>query len=58
VIGDFITPFGRIKHNKETGLRLVNQRRMAKTIRRAIGLGIHPSVYRHPMILLKDRKGQ
>ncbi|KAB5539462.1 ribosomal protein S18 [Coniochaeta sp. 2T2.1] len=54
VVSDFITPFGRIKHNRETGLRPVNQRKMAKTIRRAIGLGIHPSVYRHPMILLKE----
>ncbi|KAB5554898.1 ribosomal protein S18 [Coniochaeta sp. 2T2.1] len=54
VVSDFITPFGRIKHSRETGLRPVNQRKMAKTIRRAIGLGIHPSVYRHPMILLKE----
>ncbi|RKU46642.1 hypothetical protein DL546_007826 [Coniochaeta pulveracea] len=56
VIGDFITPFGRIKHSSETGLRPVNQRRMAKAIRRAIGLGIHPSVYRHPMILLRNKQ--
>lgn len=49
-----MTPFGRIKHSNETGLRPVNQRKMARTIRRAIGLGLHPSVHRHPMILLKN----
>ncbi|OIW29021.1 ribosomal protein S18 [Coniochaeta ligniaria NRRL 30616] len=58
VISDFITPFGRIKHSNETGLRPVNQRKMAKTIRRAIGLGIHPSVYRHPMLLLRESQNQ
>lgn len=58
VISDFITSFGRIKHSRETGLRPVNQRKMAKTIRRAIGLGIHPSVYRHPMLLLRESQNQ
>jgi small subunit ribosomal protein S18 len=42
---------GRIKHSNETGLRAVNQRKMAKAIRRAVGLGIHPSVHRYPEIL-------
>jgi len=46
-----MTPMGRIMHSKDTGLRPVNQRRMAKAIRRAIGTGIHPSVHRHPEIL-------
>jgi len=58
VVSDFMTNFGRIKHSRDTGLRPVNQRKMAKTIRRAIGLGIHPSVYRHPMILLKETQNQ
>ncbi len=49
-----MTHMGRIKHSKETGLRPVNQRKMAKAIRRAIGLGIHPSVHFHPMILAKS----
>ncbi|KAK0635650.1 hypothetical protein B0T17DRAFT_516875 [Bombardia bombarda] len=53
LIAEYTTPFGRIKHSDETGLRPVNQRKMAKTIRRAIGLGIHPSVHRHPEILRK-----
>jgi len=45
---------GRIKHSEETGLRPVNQRKIAKAIRRAIGLGLHPSVHRHPMILMSE----
>jgi small subunit ribosomal protein S18 len=44
---------GRIKHSKETGLRPVNQRRIARAIRRAIGIGMMPSVHRHPEELYK-----
>ncbi|KAK3403475.1 hypothetical protein B0T20DRAFT_401022 [Sordaria brevicollis] len=51
LISDYITPFGRIRHSKETGLRPVNQRKIAKMVRRAIGMGIHPSVHKHPEIL-------
>lgn len=54
IISEFMTAMGRIKHSSETGLRPVNQRKMAKAIRRAIGLGIHPSVHRHPMILMSE----
>lgn len=54
MISEFMTPFGRIKHSDETGLRPVNQRKMAKAIRRAIGLGIHPSVHYHPEILARS----
>lgn len=46
-----MTNFGRIKHSKETGLKPVNQRKVAKMVRRAISLGIHPSVHKHPEIL-------
>ncbi|KAI0514523.1 ribosomal protein S18 [Xylaria bambusicola] len=53
VISEFITPHGRIMRSVETGLSPVNQRKMAKAIRRAIGLGLHPSVHRHPELLLK-----
>jgi small subunit ribosomal protein S18 len=45
---------GRIKHSRETGLRNVNQRRMAKAIRRMVGMGFMPSVHRHPEILMKE----
>ncbi|OTA89207.1 hypothetical protein M434DRAFT_398721 [Hypoxylon sp. CO27-5] len=54
VISEFMTPHGRIKRSVDTGLRPPNQRKMAKAIRRAIGLGIHPSVHRHPEILTRE----
>jgi small subunit ribosomal protein S18 len=47
-IGEFVTEMGRIRHGRETGLRGVNQRRVAKAVRRAVGVGIMPSVHRHP----------
>ncbi|PSS27622.1 hypothetical protein M430DRAFT_92026 [Amorphotheca resinae ATCC 22711] len=53
VLSEYMTPMGRIKHSNETGLRAVNQRRMAKAIRRSIGMGMMPSVHRHPEILQK-----
>ncbi|RKF82854.1 putative 37s ribosomal protein [Golovinomyces cichoracearum] len=56
MMSEWITPMGRIKSRKETALRPVNQRRLAKAIRRSIGIGIMPSVYRHPEILYKERK--
>nr|OQO28118.1 hypothetical protein B0A51_05658 [Rachicladosporium sp. CCFEE 5018] len=48
---EYTTDFGRIKHSRDTGLRPRNQRRMAKAVRRAIGIGLMPSVYRHPQLL-------
>lgn len=51
IISEFMTPMGRIRHSDGTGLRPVNQRKMAKAVRRAIGLGLHPSVYKHPELL-------
>ncbi|KAI1145896.1 ribosomal protein S18 [Nemania diffusa] len=53
VISEFMTPHGRIRRATDTGLNPVNQRKMAKAIRRAIGLGLHPSVHRHPEILMR-----
>ncbi|KAK3309037.1 ribosomal protein S18 [Chaetomium strumarium] len=55
LISEFMTPMGRIKHSAETGLRPVNQRKMAKAIRRAVGMGLHPSVHRHPEVLRMSR---
>ncbi|KAK4122341.1 ribosomal protein S18 [Parathielavia appendiculata] len=57
LISEFMTSMGRIKHSSETGLRPVNQRKMAKAIRRAIGMGLHPSVHKHPEILRRGRHG-
>ncbi|KAH8820841.1 ribosomal protein-like protein S18 [Xylogone sp. PMI_703] len=53
ILSEYMTPMGRIKHSRETGLRPVNQRRIAKAIRRSIGMGMMPSVHRHPEILRK-----
>ncbi|KAI1091309.1 ribosomal protein S18 [Rostrohypoxylon terebratum] len=54
VISEFTTPHGRIRRAQDTGLRPPNQRKMAKAIRRAIGLGLHPSVHKHPELLVRD----
>ncbi|TDZ39765.1 37S ribosomal protein RSM18 [Colletotrichum sidae] len=51
IISEFMSSFGQILHSTDTGLRPVNHRKMAKAIRRAIGMGIHPSVHQHPEIL-------
>lgn len=48
---EYMAPMGKIKHRKETGLRPVNQRRLAKAIRRAVGMGLIPSVHPHPEVL-------
>ncbi|KAF2147120.1 uncharacterized protein K452DRAFT_323321 [Aplosporella prunicola CBS 121167] len=57
VMSEYMTEMGRIKHSKVTGLRPVNQRRVAKAIRRSIGIGIMPSVHIHPE-LIKSSVGQ
>jgi small subunit ribosomal protein S18 len=54
MISEYMTEMGRIKHSKDTGLRPVNQRKIAKAIRRAVGLGLMPSVHRHPLVLKKS----
>jgi len=48
---DFMTSMGRIKHQRETGLRPVNQRKIAKAIRRSMCLGFLPRVHAHPEML-------
>ena len=48
MMGEYVSGMGRIRHGRETGLRAVNQRKMAKAIRRSIGIGLLPSVHRHP----------
>ncbi|KAF1979618.1 ribosomal protein S18 [Bimuria novae-zelandiae CBS 107.79] len=51
MMSEYMTEMGKIKHSSETGLRPKNQRKIAKAIRRAIGLGLMPSVHRHPLVL-------
>ncbi|KAF2108315.1 ribosomal protein S18 [Lophiotrema nucula] len=53
LMSEYMTEMGRVKHSKDTGLRPVNQRKIAKAIRRAVGLGLMPSVHRHPLVLKK-----
>ncbi|KAL1596278.1 hypothetical protein SLS59_007978 [Nothophoma quercina] len=55
MMSEYMTEMGRIKHSKDTGLRPKNQRKIAKAIRRAIGLGLMPSVHRHPLVVKKSR---
>ncbi|KXT07513.1 hypothetical protein AC579_198 [Pseudocercospora musae] len=55
IMSEYMTEMGRIKHSNDTNLRPVNQRKMAKAIRRAVGLGIlMPGTHRHPEILRID----
>jgi small subunit ribosomal protein S18 len=56
VMSEYMTSVGRIKHRSETGLRPVNQRKIAKALRRAIGMGLMPSVHRHPEILAAEMR--
>jgi small subunit ribosomal protein S18 len=54
IMSEYMTETGRIKHSRDTGLRPKNQRKIAKAIRRAIGLGLMPSVHRHPLVMRKS----
>lgn len=56
VMSEYVTDLGRIRPRSQTGLRPVNQRRLAKAIRRSIALGLTPSVYRHPELLKIEKK--
>ncbi|OAL01384.1 ribosomal protein S18 [Phaeosphaeriaceae sp. SRC1lsM3a] len=58
MMSEYMTETGRIKHSRDTGLRPKNQRKIAKAIRRAIGLGLMPSVHRHPLVLKKSFAGR
>ncbi|KAK3066736.1 hypothetical protein LTR53_016787 [Teratosphaeriaceae sp. CCFEE 6253] len=58
MMAEYVSEMGRIKHRNETGLRPVSQRRMAKAIRRAIGTGLMPSVYRHPELLRDELRAK
>ncbi|KAF8422674.1 ribosomal protein S18, partial [Tirmania nivea] len=51
LLSEYTTEMGRIKHRSETGLRGVNQRKIAKAIRRAVGIGLLPSTHKHPELL-------
>ncbi|QIW95964.1 hypothetical protein AMS68_001482 [Peltaster fructicola] len=54
MLAEFVTETGRIRTRKETGLRPVNQRRVARAIRRAMGIGLMPKTYKHPELLKRE----
>lgn len=56
MMSEYMTSMGRIRHRKDTGLRAVNQRKIAKAIRRAVGMGLVPSVHQHPEVLEVEAK--
>ncbi|EXJ92938.1 hypothetical protein A1O3_01494 [Capronia epimyces CBS 606.96] len=58
VMSEYMTEMGRIRHSSSTGLRPVNQRKVAKAIRRAIALGLMPSVHRHPEYIKSEMEGK
>ncbi|KAL8692215.1 MAG: hypothetical protein Q9218_002715 [Villophora microphyllina] len=43
---EYVTSMGRLRHRRETGLRAVNQRRISKAVRRAVGMGLLPTLNR------------
>lgn len=57
VMSELVSDMGRIKSRALTGFRLKNQRRAAKAVRRAIGMGLVPSVHKHPE-LFSERADQ
>ncbi|KAL2435394.1 hypothetical protein ABEF95_015939 [Exophiala dermatitidis] len=58
VMSEYMTEMGRIRHSSSTGLRPVNQRKIAKAIRRAIALGLMPAVHRHPEYIKSEMEGK
>lgn len=56
VMSEYITDMGRIRSGVDTGLRPVNQRKMAKAVRRAMGMGLMPGCFRHPELLKLEKK--
>lgn len=55
-MSEYVSAMGRIRPRNETGLRPVNQRKIAKAIRRSVGLGLMPSVHKHPEILYQAKQ--
>ncbi|KAH8171358.1 ribosomal protein s18 domain-containing protein [Sarocladium implicatum] len=54
IIRAFTSSGGQILHSSQTKLRPVNQRKVAKMIRRAQGMGLYPSIHAHPETLRRD----
>ena len=56
VMAEFCGPGMRILSRFETGLGNVNQRKYAKAVRRAVGMGLMPSVHKHPETIEHERR--
>ncbi|OAA42265.1 Ribosomal protein S18 [Metarhizium rileyi] len=54
LVQEFTTSSGQIIHSAGTSLRPVNQRKIAKMIRRVQGMGIYPTVHDHPEMIRDD----
>lgn len=54
LIQEFTNSSGQIRHNRETALRPVNQRKVAKMIRRIQGMGLYPTLHDHPELIRSD----
>ncbi|POR34670.1 37S ribosomal protein RSM18, mitochondrial [Tolypocladium paradoxum] len=54
LVQEFTSSSGQITHSSGTGLRPVNQRKIAKMIRRVQGMGIYPSIHDHPEMIRDD----
>jgi small subunit ribosomal protein S18 len=50
----FTSSAGQIQHSRLTKLRPVNQRKVAKMIRRVQGMGLYPSIHAHPEMVRGD----
>ncbi|KAM0432390.1 hypothetical protein ACHAPT_004934 [Fusarium lateritium] len=51
LVEHFTSPSGMINHSQLTRLRPVNQRKVAKMVRRVQGMGIYPTIHAHPEML-------
>lgn len=40
-------------HSRFTGLKPKNQRKLAKAIKRAMGVGLMPATHKHPEVIAK-----
>lgn len=54
LVQEFTSSSGQILHSSVTGLRPVNQRKIAKMIRRVQGMGIYPTIHDHPEMIRAD----
>ncbi|KAK5992307.1 hypothetical protein PT974_05708 [Cladobotryum mycophilum] len=51
LVQEFTSTSGQITHSGGTSLRPVNQRKIAKMIRRVQGMGLYPTIHDHPEMI-------